>query len=162
MSAKEEEAREVADRAEGKEDDAERAESKDDKGDVPEPKLSGSALIEKVQEYFYGDEDLAKLFESFVAEKSSCVDLDSTEFKLEYTAAYEEYKALFELKIGGYIERVLGATIEDFYAAIQLKSIEDEWGNEAIFAQILIGVTEFDVFMQMMREGKKGNKVSHK
>jgi len=160
MSAKNEEAaREVA---EGKEDDAERAESKDDKGDVPEPKLSGSALIEKVQEYFYGDEDLAKLFESFVAEKSSCVDLDSTEFKLEYTAAYEEYKALFELKIGGYIERVLGATIEDFYAAIQLKSIEDEWGNEAIFAQILIGVTEFDVFMQMMREGKKGNKVSHK
>jgi len=160
MSAKEEEAaREVA---EGKEDDAERAESKDDKGDVPEPNLSGSALIEKVQEYFYGDEDLAKLFESFVAEKSLCVDLDSTEFKLEYTAAYEEYKALFELKIGGYIERVLGATIEDFYAAIQLKSIEDEWGNEAIFAQILIGVTEFDVFMQMMREGKKGNKVSHK
>ena len=149
------------DRGEGKED-SERAESKDDKGDVPVPKLSGSALIEKVQEYFYGDEDLAKLFESFVEEKSSCVDLDSTEFKLEYTAAYEEYKALFELKIGGYIERVLGATIEEFYSAIQLKSLEDEWGNEAIFAQILIGVTEFDVFMQMMREGKKGNKVSHK
>jgi len=162
MSAKDEEP-EVGgeDRGEGKED-SERAESKDDKGDVPVPKLSGSALIEKVQEYFYGDEDLAKLFESFVEEKSSCVDLDSTEFKLEYTAAYEEYKALFELKIGGYIERVLGATIEEFYSAIQLKSLEDEWGNEAIFAQILIGVTEFDVFMQMMREGKKGNKVSHK
>jgi hypothetical protein len=161
MSAKDEESEVGGDRAEGKED-SERAESKDDKGDVPVPKLSGSALIEKVQEYFYGDEDLAKLFESFVAEKSSCVDLDSTEFKLEYTAAYEEYKALFELKIGGYIERVLGATIEEFYSAIQLKSLEDEWGNEAIFAQILIGVTEFDVFMQMMREGKKGNKVSHK
>jgi|LauGreSuBDMM15SN_2_FD.fasta_scaffold423056_2 hypothetical protein len=161
MSAKDEESEVGGDRAEGKED-SERAESKDDKGDVPVPKLSGSALIEKVQEYFYGDEDLAKLFESFVAGKSSCVDLDSTEFKLEYTAAYEEYKALFELKIGGYIERVLGATIEEFYSAIQLKSLEDEWGNEAIFAQILIGVTEFDVFMQMMREGKKGNKVSHK
>ena len=161
MSAKDEESEVGGDRAEGKEDSG-RAESKDDKGDVPVPKLSGSALIEKVQEYFYGDEDLAKLFESFVAEKSSCVDLDSTEFKLEYTAAYEEYKALFELKIGGYIERVLGATIEEFYSAIQLKSLEDEWGNEAIFAQILIGVTEFDVFMQMMREGKKGNKVSHK
>ena len=161
MSAKDEEPEVGGDRAEGKEV-SERAESKDDKGDVPVPKLSGSALIEKVQEYFYGDEDLAKLFESFVAEKSSCVDLDSTEFKLEYTAAYEEYKALFELKIGGYIERVLGATIEEFYSAIQLKSLEDEWGNEAIFAQILIGVTEFDVFMQMMREGKKGNKVSHK
>ena len=34
--------------------------------------------------------------------------------------------------------------------------------RQAIFGQILIGVTDFDVFMQMMREGKKGNRVSHK
>lgn len=132
-------------------------------GEIPEgKKLSGSALIEKVQEYFYGDEDLAKLFENFVSEKSSCVDLDSTEYKLDYTSAYEEYKGLFEHKIGGYIENFLGVSVEDFYLALQSKSIEDEWSNEAIFAQILIGVTDFDVFMQMMREGKKGNRVSHK
>jgi hypothetical protein len=128
----------------------------------PVGKLTGGALINKVQEYFYGDEDLARLFERFISDRSSIVDLDSDEYKLEYTAAYEEYKALFELKIGGYIENTLGVSVEEFYAALEAKSSEDEWGNEAIFAQILVGVTDFDVFAQMLREGKKGNKVSHK
>jgi len=124
--------------------------------------LKGQALILAVQEYFYDDDDLARLFERFVNDKCSVVDLDAEEHKLEYTAAYEEYKSLFELKIGGFIEDTLGVRVEDFYDALQAKTAEDEWSNEAIFGQILIAVTDFDVFMQMMREGKKGNKVSHK
>ena len=124
--------------------------------------LSGQALVLRVQEYFYGDDELSLLFERFIADKSSCVDLDSEEYKLDYTAVYEEFKALFELKLSSFIEDTLGVSVEDFYEALQAKSREDEWGMEAVFAQILVGVTDFDVFMQMMREGKKGNKVSHK
>lgn len=96
-------------RAEAKEEDAaeasgwgddEQEDAKADTGSLPTPKLAGSALIDKVQEYFYGDDDLARLFERFVAEHCEVVDLDSTEFKLSYTAAYDKYKALFEDKIG--------------------------------------------------------------
>ena len=132
-----------------------------DVGDVPQLKLRGQALVLKVQEYFYGDEGLARAFERFISEKSVVMDLDAEEYKLEYTAAYEEYKALFETMIGGYIES-LGVTVEDFYQALQAMSAEDEWSNEAIFALILSSVCDFDIFMTMMREGKKGNKVSHK
>lgn len=77
-------------RAEAKEEDAAAEGGDDDEGEdlktdtgvLPTPKLAGSALIDKVQEYFYGDDDLAHLFERFVAEHCDVVDLESTEFKV--------------------------------------------------------------------------------
>ncbi len=51
-------------------------------------KLSNDELIEKVQEYFYTNEELAKSFENFVKEKAHLIDRDSDEYKLEYFFTY--------------------------------------------------------------------------
>ena len=74
------------------------------------------------------------------------------EYKLEYTEAFQEYKDLFEKEIEGYIVGNLKCSLQRFYMALQNKTDEHDDSNEAIFAQILLSVTEFDVFMTMMRE----------
>ena len=62
------------------------------------------SLIGKVQEYFFGSEILANTFEDFVKERSDIIDLKTEEYKLEYTAVFNEYKALFESKMEKYLE----------------------------------------------------------
>ena len=47
----------------------------------------------------------------------------------------------------------LKSTVEIFYEALEKKMREDENSSEAIFGQILVSVTDFDVFMTMLREG---------
>lgn len=61
-------------------------------------------LVNKIQEFFFGNEVLAKTFEDFVRDKSAIIDLSSEEYRLEYTEAYNEYKNLFESKLEHYIE----------------------------------------------------------
>ena len=61
-------------------------------------------LINKVQEYFFGSDILAKTFEDFVREKSDIIDLKSEEYKLTYTEVFDEYKALFESKMEYFLE----------------------------------------------------------
>ena len=114
--------------------------------------LSGAEVVEKVSEYFYMDEDLAVCFESFVDSNSHIFDLTSPEYKLDYTRVFNQYKDLFEEKIGGYIISGLGSSIEVFYEALESKTKEDENSTEAIFGQILASVTDFDVFATMLRE----------
>ena len=62
------------------------------------------SLIGKVQDYFFGSEMLANTFENFVKERSDVIDLKTEEYKLEYTAVFNEYKALFESKMETYLE----------------------------------------------------------
>ena len=69
---------------------------------------------------------------------------------------FEEYKALFELEIEGYMNNVLNVTVEEFYEALKSESDKDENGNEAMFGQIMAAIAGFDVFMQMMREAAEG------
>lgn len=114
-------------------------------------KISGDVLIDRVQKYFYEDPSFAKTFEDFVLNESNIVDLSSEEYKLEYTAVYNKYKNLFEEKLEGYIV-AQGCTVYDFYNAMKEKSDEDPDGMYSIFGQILISVTDFDIFMIMMRE----------
>jgi hypothetical protein len=124
-----------------------------------DPGISDAELIAKVQEYFYADMTLTKVFEAFVKEHAHIVDLEATEkneYKLEYTRAYEDFKALFEEKMEGFIEKELGVSVQRFYSILKKKTEEDEYSNEAIFGQILLAVTDFDVFMTMMREEARG------
>lgn len=114
--------------------------------------LTGAEVVEKVSEYFYMDEDLAACFESFVDENAHIFDLTSPEYKLDYTRVFNQYKDLFEEKIGGYIITGLGSSIEVFYEALESKTKEDANSTEAIFGQILASVTDFDVFATMLRE----------
>jgi hypothetical protein len=127
-----------------------------DSVDRPEAKgqpLSGDEVLEKVSKYFYEDDDLAKGFEEFIDSKAGIVDLDSPEYKLQYTEAYEQYKELFEDKIGGYIEKTLGSSIELFYETLQKRTDEDPNSNEAVFGQIMVSVCDFDIFVTALKEG---------
>ena len=121
-----------------------------------------SVDLEKFQEYFFGSDELTATFESFVKKNCHIVALDSEEYKLEYTTVFNEYKALFEEKMESYITNEMKVGVDDFYLALKEKMDEDENSNLAVFGQILIAVTDFDVFMTMMREGAENQKDSHK
>ena len=116
--------------------------------------VDGEYLIDQLQKYFYEDNELAATFENYVKERSVIIDLDSEEYKLSYTEAYNEYKEMFEQKMEAHIVR-LGYSPVEFYKVIKDKIEKEREGSVAIFAQILLGVTEFDIFMQMMREAAR-------
>lgn len=112
-------------------------------------------LVESVQEFIFGNEALAKKFENFVNDRCHIIDLESTEYKLEYTETFNDYKALFERTVEGFIVDDLKSTVNDFYMALKDSMEKDEYSNESIFAQILMAMGEFDIFMTMMREAKR-------
>jgi hypothetical protein len=117
------------------------------------PKLEGRDLCDKVSAFFFGDDELAATFQQFVAERASVVDLDSDEYKLEYTEIYNEYKTLFEGKLESFIIG-LGSTVEEFFEALQQQGEED---GGSMFGQLLLAISGFDVFMTMMREAAESN-----
>ena len=135
-----------------------RGESKEDsktnwKSESKSSKRTSDDLLRSVQEYFYGDDDLANTFEAFVQKHAHMVDLkavEAQEYRLEYTEVYETYKKLFERKIERFIEDDLQSSVRDFYEALQHKSANEPESNEAVFGQILLAVTDFDIFMTMV------------
>ena len=110
-----------------------------------------SGLVQRVAAYFFESEAFADTFEAWVRAKAGRIDLGTTECRLEYTALFEEFQALFEAEMTGFIE-AQGATVEGFYEPLARRAAADPWSNEGVFAQILVAVVEFDVFMLMMRE----------
>ncbi len=148
------------DSKQGESKDFSRSESKT--ADEPAA-MTKREIVHKVQEYIFGNEELAKKFEKFIEDRSNIVDF-SDEYKLEYTAVFNEYKELFEVTVEGFIENELHVTIHDFYQGLKSSMEEDEDSNEAIFAQILIAMTDFDIFMTMMREAARNvdNRAGHK
>jgi hypothetical protein len=145
-------------------DGSEREEGKEGhKGDGSEykgseqskPKIDADYLITEMEKFFYEDNELAKSFEDYIKAKSVIIDLDSEEYGLTYTEAHNEYKEMFESRMERQIEK-LGATPTDFYRAIQEKTEKEGEGHGvAFFAQIMLAVTEFDIFMTMMREAAR-------
>jgi hypothetical protein len=125
-------------------------------------RLTGPQLVEAVQNYFFTDENLSRTFENFVKDHCHVMDLNSSEFKLEYTQAYNEYKALFEDRMENYICNTLESSINDFYVALKTATESDENSNEAVFGLILLSVTDFDIFMQMMKEARQAQISSRK
>jgi hypothetical protein len=119
-------------------------------------KISGSELLDRVQKYFFEDEEFTKTFESFVQKECDVIDLSSEEYKLEYTEVYEKYKLLFEDKLEVFIERQ-GCTSMDFYKALKTQTDKDPESSHAVFGQILVAVIDFDIFMVMMREMAQSN-----
>lgn len=119
-------------------------------------------LLKEVQQYFFSSEDLASSFESFINERSEVVDLSTDEYKLEYTAIFREYSALFERKMEDYIVNTLHSDVYEFYRLLKAKVDEGEDSMDSFFAQVLIAVTDFDLFMTLMREAKiKHSEDSH-
>lgn len=117
--------------------------------------VSDEELLEKLQKFFYEDETLANHFERFIDDHSYIVDLSNEEYKLEYTKVFNEYKSLFEQKMEDFIHENLRVTIQDIYNALKRKVESEEESMEAFFAQVLIAVTDFDVFMGMMKDSAR-------
>jgi hypothetical protein len=114
-------------------------------------KISGKELIDRVQKYFYEDEEFTKTFENFVKAECDVIDLQSEEYKLAYTEVYEKYKILFEDKLEAFIASQ-GCSSLDFYKALKEASDNDPESAHTVFGQILVAVVDFDIFMVMMRE----------
>jgi hypothetical protein len=147
------ESKDNSERDEGKE--GHKGDGSESKGsEQSKPKVDADYLISELEKFFYEDTELAKSFEDYVKEKSAIIDLDSEEYGLTYTDAHNEYKDMFESRMERQIEK-LGATPTDFYLALQEKTEQDKEGHVAFFAQIMLAVTEFDIFMTMMREAAR-------
>jgi hypothetical protein len=129
----------------------------DSKEETKQEKLSDEELLKRVQDFFYCNDELADHFESFINRRSSVVNLTSDEYKLEYTAVFNEYKQLFERKMEDFIINDLKSSVQDFYFALKAKTDAPEDSSESVFAQILVAVTDFDIFMTMMREAAQSN-----
>eukprot|EP00752_Nemacystus_decipiens_P010451 g9310.t1 len=108
-------------------------------------------LVKKVASFFYEDENFVHVFEEFVESHAHKIDLDVEEMKLEYTDLYNDYQALFEREIEGFIEEQ-GFTARDFYERLREALDRDPWCHEAVFAKIMTATADFDIFIQMMRE----------
>jgi hypothetical protein len=165
--------------------------------------MSGKDIVDKVENFFYEDEDFSNLFEKFANKHAHRIDLKSEEMKLEYTDIYNEFQKLFEKTLSGTyacqagctlwrctLSRLRlpcavpstppspplplrpllltplllpaarfpdfisdhGSTVREFYGLLKDAFDEDEEGERAIFAQIMMATTDFDVFMQLMRD----------
>ena len=60
--------------------------------------------------------------------------------------------AWLKLKNFAYLLGILGVSVAEFFEIIQEKTNLDADCSEAFFGQMLLAVTEFDVFMVMMKE----------
>ena len=73
-------------------------------------------------------------------------DLDSEEYKLEYTTIFNEYKDLFEQELEGYMKKSLGVSAEEFFDALQsLQGTEDSIGM--MFGEILGAIAGTHTFV---------------
>ena len=61
----------------------------------------GGDIVDKVESFFYEDEDFSNLFETFANKHAHRIDLKSEEMKLEYTDIYNEFQKLFEKTLSG-------------------------------------------------------------
>lgn len=127
-----------------------------------EDSLDSKEIISKVQEFFFMNEELAHSFESFIDKHSHVVNLDTEEYKLEYTEVFNDYKKLFENKMETYITKDLNCSITDFYRALKKETENDADSSEAVFGQILASITDFDIFMVMMRESAAKQNIKKK
>ncbi|KAG7398379.1 hypothetical protein PHYBOEH_011180 [Phytophthora boehmeriae] len=111
-------------------------------------------LVNKVITYFFDNDEFARTFETFAEENCHAFDLDSEEMKLEYTDIYNEFLALFEKKLEGYIKSQ-GATVHEFYDLVRQAYQTDRESGTVLCSEILVATADFDVFVLMMRQTKE-------
>ena len=77
--------------------------------------------------------------------------------KVQYTEIYNDYQKLFEESLSGFIEGV-GSSVEEFFEVLRERSEEDPDGEDSIFARIVTATADFDIFMQVRRVGRGGER----
>eukprot|EP01024_Parvocaulis_polyphysoides_P011188 TRINITY_DN1392_c2_g1_i1.p3 TRINITY_DN1392_c2_g1~~TRINITY_DN1392_c2_g1_i1.p3 ORF type:complete len:125 (+),score=24.89 TRINITY_DN1392_c2_g1_i1:158-532(+) len=104
---------------------------------------------------FYDDDSFIEGFESWAMNNCDIFN-EEDEHKLEYTQLYQEFQGLFEKKFEELLQGV-GMTQEEFVGICgEGREQDGEIGEEVEqFIQILLAVTDFDMFVQTMREMKQ-------
>ena len=142
-------------------------------------------IVDQVKRYFYESEDIEKIFIRFAKEHCDVVDLTSDEHKHECkylerqfdfvrvalfpgvstersishafvydtfsdTQIYNKFQRLFDRTFADFIEDQ-GSTVEEFYAKLRESGDRDD----DTLCQVLLAVSEYEVFMQLMRDTAK-------
>merc|ERR1711998_769381 len=76
-------------------------------------KMPMDPLIEKVQDFFFTNEEFQLDMERWAMDNCDEIDIESEENKLVYTEMYNKFQASFEEKMGAFIESQ-GSTTEGF------------------------------------------------
>lgn len=119
----------------------------------PEARERMEQAMKKIEDFYFGDDPDAgeQLFKRFAVKHSQHFRPGMNPFgeenKLEYTAAYQEFQELFEKKLDELISSE-GLTVPQFFNLINEASSSDE--DCAVFIQILLAVSDYPSFMEMM------------
>lgn len=96
------------------------------------------------------DPSIGDDFESF-AQKHCAIFVDSEENKLEYMDVFQKFQQLFNERIEAFITSQ-GSTLEQFVEAC------DKAEEESFALQLILGITSFDAFKELMLEQKRKGK----
>ena len=112
-------------------------------------------IVDKVKGFLFADAGFAEETKAFIEESTDVVELDEEEYKLQLTVLHERFLQLFEHRVTSFIERE-GSTVIQFYEALA-KTADDETSDEAAFASSLMAFIDFDSFVVLLRETKRGH-----
>ena len=108
--------------------------------------------VRQYERFFYCDESLGTDTEAFADKHSDVIDLTSDENKIEYTSVFNEHNKSFESKLENFITNSVWCSVIRFFEALKGHVTDEPNSRHAMFVQVLLAVTDFDMFLTMMRE----------
>ena len=118
-------------------------------------------VMNKIEEFYFGDSEQSgeALFNEFAKKHETLFegddDGDMKEQKLEYTQVYNEFVKLFEELIEKLITDC-GVDVGKFFEA--LKTIVDTDPDNKFYVEVLLSVTDYSNFIEMMSSYKRDQK----
>ncbi|CAG9310573.1 unnamed protein product [Blepharisma stoltei] len=109
--------------------------------------------MRKIEDFYFGDEgDSGEQMLSSFAEKYSHLfnrHMRATEVenRLEHTLAYQEFQNIFEAKLDELVSSE-GWTVDQFFSELKGRVEEDE--DCAVFVQVILSISDYSSFVDMM------------
>ena len=142
-------------------DDAKSSSTRSDaKAESKQQDEDDDALLRRVFDWYYDDEDLEKELQKFAFDHASDFEDECSstgEYSLEHTELHREFRSIFERRLEECVERH-GASVQKFYrmvAADQARSTELYSGHT--FAAVINSTMSFESFYELMRDAKRGD-----
>jgi hypothetical protein len=105
-----------------------------------------------LEKWFFENDDFANKMEEFAMNNCDVFDVDSTEQKLEYTTVYNEFRALFEKELEGFVTSQ-GVTPQEFSQVAQKEATNSQDGDTPF--KWIVATSDYEVFLQMMQDEKR-------
>ena len=141
-------------------DDAKSGSTRDAKSESKDQDEQDDALLRRVFDWYYEDEDLEAELQKFAFDHAQEFEDEcsaSGEYSLEHTELHREFRSIFERRLEECVERH-GSTVQKFYrlvAADQARSTELYSGHT--FAAVINSTMSFESFYELMRDAKRGD-----